>query len=293
MRTGGSFPAGGLSVRLVVREGSPVGREVGQTSTFVAGPQPVGGTVVVHFDFTPPLALDPQGPFVLQGPALSPAILTWFGVDSDPYPRGTSFNCGGSPIPTQDLNFVTHLPGDAGAPETTITGGPAEGTVSKDGKSRFEFTGSDDLSYPANLRFECARDGGEFVACSSPTELDSPDGRHRLAVRASDEAGQRDTTPAVRSWISDVTPPTRPRVLGPRRASSLALTYRFLATDTVTPSSKIRFRCSFDTVRLRPCSARVRTRLKPGKHLLRVRAVDSVGHQSKLAMVSIDIRRAA
>jgi hypothetical protein len=83
---------------------------------------------------------------------------------------------------------------DGVAPETTITswsGGKQSVT--------YAFTGSDNHTSPADLRFECKLDGGPFASCKSPKTF-SPvaHGLHTVQVRAIDEAGNVDPSPAVK-----------------------------------------------------------------------------------------------
>ena len=59
--------------------------------------------------------------------------------------------------------------GDTTPPDTEITKGPKRKTRSK--KATFEFTGTDDVTPPAALAFECSLDGKPFASCSSPETL--------------------------------------------------------------------------------------------------------------------------
>jgi hypothetical protein len=79
------------------------------------------------------------------------------------------------------------------APETTISS-------SSGGKRSvtYAFTGSDNHTSPANLRFECKLDSGSFALCQSPKTFSAiAGGRHTVQVRAIDEAGNVDPSPAV------------------------------------------------------------------------------------------------
>jgi hypothetical protein len=80
------------------------------------------------------------------------------------------------------------------APETTLTS-------SSGGKHSitYAFTGSDNHTSPANLRFECKLDSGAFASCKSPKTI-SPiaGGLHTVQVRSIDEAGNVDPSPAVK-----------------------------------------------------------------------------------------------
>ena len=84
---------------------------------------------------------------------------------------------------------------DVVPPETTITGGPAEGSKTKPNPS-FTF----DSSEPGSA-FQCSLDGAAFADCSSPASYaDLSKGAHGFAVRAFDPAGNPDPTPASRSF---------------------------------------------------------------------------------------------
>jgi hypothetical protein len=80
-------------------------------------------------------------------------------------------------------------------PDTTILQGPSG--VVKSSSAMFRFSSPDtDVA-----GFECSLDGAEFTECSSPItyrklSLD----RHTFQVRAIDQAGNVDPTPATREW---------------------------------------------------------------------------------------------
>jgi hypothetical protein len=83
---------------------------------------------------------------------------------------------------------------DLSAPESTISSGPSDPTVSTDASFNFD-------SSEAGSTFECQLDGGGFSACTSPqgyTGLGT--GSHTFEVRATDAAGNVDTTPASFTW---------------------------------------------------------------------------------------------
>jgi hypothetical protein len=59
------------------------------------------------------------------------------------------------------------------------------------------FTGSDDVTAPGSLTFQCSFDGGGFFACTSPKTYSSVmGGRHMVVVVATDTAGNEDPFPA-------------------------------------------------------------------------------------------------
>ncbi|MCI0535158.1 MAG: putative Ig domain-containing protein, partial [Verrucomicrobiales bacterium] len=99
-------------------------------------------------------------------------------------------------------------------PDTTITTAPpliAGGT-----SATFEFAGSDNVTSPAELKFECRLDGEAFTECASPQNLSSlPDGAHTFEVRAIDTVGHVDPTPATHTWTVDTLPPPLTLTLDP------------------------------------------------------------------------------
>ena len=63
----------------------------------------------------------------------------------------------------------------------------------------YTFTGSDNNSPSGTLKFQCKLDGGAFQPCLSPrTIAPIAGGRHTVQVRAIDQAGNIDPTPAVK-----------------------------------------------------------------------------------------------
>ena len=98
-------------------------------------------------------------------------------------------------IPTGLFTFprdvaVDPLPLDEAAPETTIGRRPPNSI--RRSTARYRFTGSEPGS-----GFECRRDRRPFRPCASPKVLRHlRAGRHRFAVRATDEAGNADPSPA-------------------------------------------------------------------------------------------------
>ncbi len=104
-------------------------------------------------------------------------------------------------------------PGDSTAPDTAITSTPAASTTSQ--TASFSFSGSDETSPAAALTFECSLDGAPYQACSSiKTYTGLSLGAHSFAVRASDEAGNYDASPAQYGWLvnepADTSAPSAP-----------------------------------------------------------------------------------
>ena len=83
---------------------------------------------------------------------------------------------------------------DSQAPDTTITAGPGGNT--RDRTPTFKFSSSEKRS-----TFECSLDGAPFSPCKSPKTLQALDrGNHTFRVRAVDEAGNTDPSPAARTF---------------------------------------------------------------------------------------------
>lgn len=93
-------------------------------------------------------------------------------------------------------------PADTTAPETAITDKPADPT--SDRSASFRFTGNDNVDFPDQLRFQCRLDSQDELAwggCDDPTAYTSlGPGSHTFEVRATDQAGNVDPTPASYGW---------------------------------------------------------------------------------------------
>src|SRR5262245_8578149 len=100
--------------------------------------------------------------------------------------------------------LVYRITGDASSadgtpPQTTLTGAPTNPTSST--SATFTFSGTDDVTVPGNLTFECSLDDGGFGACTSGVTFTGlAAGDHTLQVRSKDEAGNVDPSPATFSW---------------------------------------------------------------------------------------------
>lgn len=116
------------------------------------------------------------------------------------YRARSADSCGQETI-SDPLIFVT---AQDTPPTTTITGGPAEGTVVCDSTVTFDFIGND-ASTPVNkLRYEYRLDGSSWSAPAlATTALLSglTDGPHTFEVAAVNESGSADPHPAVRRFV--------------------------------------------------------------------------------------------
>lgn len=96
---------------------------------------------------------------------------------------------------------------DSTPPETTIIGKPPAST--REASASFTFTGEDAQAPASALTFDCSLDGVAWGACTSPQGYSGlSEGLHSFAVRAADDLGNVDATPATYGWLVDRTPPT-------------------------------------------------------------------------------------
>src|SRR5439155_296782 len=90
---------------------------------------------------------------------------------------------------------------DVTPPDTTISSGPSDGSSTTSTSASFDFEGLDNLTATGALSFECSLDGGAFSSCTSPVFYSGLSRTsHTFAVRAKDQAGNVDPTPATATW---------------------------------------------------------------------------------------------
>ncbi|MGA8046498.1 MAG: right-handed parallel beta-helix repeat-containing protein [Dermatophilaceae bacterium] len=179
-----------------------------------------------------------------------------------------------------------------------VTGGPFQNT---EATSMFLFSGTDNLTHPEDLTYECRLieydpteppepvDPTEppapefaFVGCTNPWQVPLiEDGLYLFEVRAIDRAGNIDPTPVSHSIVAevDVTPPqTTIETFPSDPSSSQAATFTFSASDDATPVQFIEFECRLDSndpaAWLECTNPAVLTNLAPGSHTFQVRAAD-------------------
>jgi large repetitive protein len=101
---------------------------------------------------------------------------------------------------------------DSPPPETKIDSGPSGPT--NDNTLTFSFSASDNLSQAWNLRYSYKVDGSAWSSYSSERSVTLggasglSEGSHTFYVKARDEAGNEDQSPAERSFTVDTTQPT-------------------------------------------------------------------------------------
>jgi hypothetical protein len=168
---------------------------------------------------------------------------------------------------------------DSIAPQTQITLKPPAKTNST--TAGFEFTGTDPGG-SGLASFECRLDGGAWTVCTSPQAYaDLSEGQHSFAVRALDNAGNRDQSPAEPGWQVDLTPPTAQVESGPDN-----LTSNPSPSFSFSAEAGAALACSIDTgaPNFGPCSQTAShtpaTPLPDGAHVFRLRATDAAGNQA-------------
>ena len=106
----------------------------------------------------------------------------------------TLWACLQSTLGTDAVAFGVDV--DRTAPETVLSGGPAEGSIVP-GPVQFTMTASE-----AGASFQCSADGLTWRDCTSPLLVVPVAGQNLLLVRSVDGAGNIDTSPASRRWVN-------------------------------------------------------------------------------------------
>jgi len=157
------------------------------------------------------------------------------------------------------------------APDTRIIDGPVDGASVRDRSATLVIASTKD-----DPTFECQLDGQDFRPCATTTVFTSlEEGRHEFTARAI-RLGERDRTPATRSWTVDLTPPDTVIESGPDDG---LLTNARSATLVFGSESGANFECALDDAAFGPCLPQLSLGDLPiGKRTFRVRAVDAAGN---------------
>jgi hypothetical protein len=160
---------------------------------------------------------------------------------------------------------------DTTAPDTSITAQPSNPSNST--SPSFSFTSTETGS-----TFQCQLDSGGYSTCTSPvsyTGLSS--GSHSFYVKATDSAGNTDSTPASYTWTIDTTvpdtsaPDTTITAQPSNPSNSTSASFSFTSTETGST-----FQCQIDAGGYSACtSPKSYTGLTAGSHIFNVRATDS------------------
>jgi hypothetical protein len=108
---------------------------------------------------------------------------------------------------TYDLWWDDIAPPDTTPPDTSITGGPS-GTITYNDVT-FTYTGSDNVTSTSNLVYSYKLDSydsgwSSYTSSTSKSYNDLPNGSYTFYVKAKDEAGNVDPSPASRSFTVNV-----------------------------------------------------------------------------------------
>lgn len=136
-----------------------------------------------------------------------PASHSWV-IDSPEGPGdpGDPGNPGNPGDPTNPGGPVVQDPGDITAPDTTLTGGPADGSWSLARTATFGVAATESGT------LTCALDGAPYPCAPGQLRVDGlKAGTHVLSVAATDAAGNADTSPATRTWTVPRTAKELPR----------------------------------------------------------------------------------
>jgi uncharacterized repeat protein (TIGR01451 family) len=166
---------------------------------------------------------------------------------------------------------------DTTAPNTTITGNPTNPSNST--SATFNFTGNDGVG-SGIASFECDLDGGGFSACSTGVNYTALlDGSHTFQVRAIDNVGLTDPTPASFTWVVDTVDPTTSIIGTPSNpTASTSAVFTFTGADT-GGSGVASFECDLDGGGFSACtSPKNYVALIDGSHTFQVRAIDNAGN---------------
>ncbi len=182
--------------------------------------------------------------------------------------RGTD-EVGNEETSAASRNFTV----DTTAPQTNITGGPGEGDRIASSGATLTFASPD-----STATFRCKLDGGPWTACSgagSQAYSGLSDGDHKFSVRATDSAGNVETSPPERNWYVDVTPPQTSILSGPSGVvRKTDASFELKADDAAAT-----FECSIDGDAFAACiSPQAYAGLTSGAHTFAVRAVDDIGN---------------
>lgn len=160
---------------------------------------------------------------------------------------------------------------DFTAPDTTLLSAPS-GTISM-ASALFTFTASE-----TEVTFECSLDSAAFATCTSPfNATDLEQGAHTFAVRATDAAGNQDSTPATASWTVDTLPPDLMITSGP--SSDTTVGPRIVFTFMTDQGD---LECRINGEAWMPCPSPFGFNAAAGAVTFDLRAIDAAGNVSTI-----------
>jgi Subtilase family len=164
-------------------------------------------------------------------------------------------------------------PTPAPAPTVSVTKGPA--SVGNESQPTFEFSASQQVT------FTCQIDGAAPQSCSSPYVAPTAlsDGQHGFAVVGTDAEGRSGASNTYYFTVDT----KAPRALISGHPAKLVKTAKstYVARFKLTADqSPVTYYCQMDREPLRICGASTTMKVKPGNHVLKVRARDELGNTS-------------
>ena len=170
-------------------------------------------------------------------------------------------------------------PADTTAPQTQVDSGPVASTTET--TATFTFSASESGS-----SFACKLDSGSWANCASPKDYaDLAIGTHTFSVRATDAAGNADSSPATRSWTVQAPPPPPPPADTTAPETSITTQPTSPTTDTTasftfsSSESGSTFACKLDSASWSACTSPASyPSLGTGSHQFSVRATDAAGN---------------
>tara|TARA_B100000683_G_scaffold277743_1_gene338514 strand:+ start:115 stop:4392 length:4278 start_codon:yes stop_codon:yes gene_type:complete len=123
--------------------------------------------------------------------------------------------------------------------------------------------------------FECAAQNDSFNSCSSPWTVQGQEGENQIQIRAIDDVGNVDPSPAVFQWTIDTVAPRSTIVTGPPELSTESQVTIEVTVDEETSG----FECTLNDLEWGACRAsNVVNNLSHGRHVFHLKAVDLAGN---------------
>jgi len=172
--------------------------------------------------------------------------------------------------------LVAAQPAAAAPPDTTITAGPADQSLTNDNTPTFEFSADQ-----SNVAFSCTIESAEApamtVSCNSPyTTVPLAEGGHTFRVAATNSINEVDPSPAFRAFTVDSKPPETTITSGPADGQTINTD----APEFAWASSEVgsTFACVTDGTPLTSCDLAFASGTTAGKHSFSVAATDLAGN---------------
>ena len=142
---------------------------------------------------------------------------------------------------------INAAPGDTLPPNTNITAGPT-GTITENTAS-FTWSGDDDITPTGDLVYATRLEPLEtafsaFGSATTKSYSNLANGNYTFHVKARDQAGNEDTTPATRAFtvsvIIDTLPPTTNITAGPTGTITVSTSsFTWSGDDNITPTESL------------------------------------------------------